>query len=302
MTSIQIMAVGASVGSVPKMVEVPASTPALSTAGVPISLPYAGYNSLYAYSVCATGEKTVMSNQLSVFYLKGSPAVPAVPKVPTGVFFVLDYSSTSSDSCTSVDEKQICDNVVALQSGGTCSLLSESPLISGRSSPFSYFAVGSVEYQTGQEASSLVQGLDSNPSSLYSGLGCGTSFTGVTTTIAVTAPLPNPTITPDAPTIDSAAYQNDCAEVKVVFTPPADTTGIVAYGAYCKPGGGKRRRGLKISGNQDVYGFTEAGSTSIILSNPPNIGDLECRVRSYTINAESAISTNFVITSGGPCL
>ena len=289
--SIEITAVGASVGAVPTTVEVSASTPALNTAGVPILLPYSGYNSVYAYSICSSGEKTVISNTLTVFYLKGSPA----PQVPTGVFFVLKYSSPCVTACNSTDVSRICDNVVALQSGGRCSLVEgiqalqiEPPFISGSSEPFSYFAVGSVSYQTGQDAASLVQKLVANPSSLLTGPwgSCGVDFNAEITTIAVADPLPNPPIIPNPPTPTSAAFQNNCTQIKIDFTPPADTTGIVAYGAGCQPQALRRR--LMIA-NADVFGSTQgADSTSILLEKPAN-RYYTCIIVSFTVDGTQSV-------------
>ena len=282
-TSIQIMAVGASVGSVPKMVEVPASTPALNTAGVPILLPSAGYNALYAYSVCSTGEKTVMSNKLSVFFLKPGP-------VPTGVLFALKYFNTSVD-CDATDRSRVCDNVMALQGGGTCSLLSQcSP---SSNVPTNYLPVGTVSYQTGQEAQSLVQKLNANPSSLLNGPWgtCGTTFTVVNTVLAVADPLP--TTIPDPPTVTSAAFVggNCSTTVEVKFTPPADTTGILAYAAKCSPDAILRRRGLKAPATYvPVFGITEgASATSIVLQGVAGVNQV-CEMWSFTVGSESVPS------------
>ena len=298
-TSIEIFALGSPVGSVPKMVKVSASTNTLSTTGTPILLPYAGYNSLYAYSICSTGEKTVVSNRLTVFYLAGG--TPAVPQGPTyGVLFLILYKSSGGSPCNAADATQVCDNVIALQSGGTCSMLTESPVFAGgipvSYNTFAYFAVGTVTYPSQAEALSLVESLGTKPQSLTSGQwgGCGQGFTDVQETLVIPDAVPNPSITPDPPTIDSAAFVNSCNQINVTFTPPADTTGILAYGAKCVPEAGRRKLLVTV---YPVYGFG-TGTYITLYSYTP--GNYICTAWSYTVNSESAVS-NAVTANSNVC-
>ena len=69
-SQIVITASAGSVGSPPTSIEVAASKPGLSSAGVPVTLRDAGYHSIYAVGKCSEDATTVTerSNGLSVFY------------------------------------------------------------------------------------------------------------------------------------------------------------------------------------------------------------------------------------------
>ena len=77
--SISITSRASSVGSVPQNVEVPTSTPGLSTVGVRAPLKEFGYNTIFAIGRCSSGETTEMSNQLAVFYSSPSGVSPSLP-------------------------------------------------------------------------------------------------------------------------------------------------------------------------------------------------------------------------------
>jgi hypothetical protein len=73
--SITIRYSGNNVGSVARTETVDASKPGLATKGVQLDLQANGYNSIYAFGKCSDGERTEISNQLSV--------LNAVPGGPT---------------------------------------------------------------------------------------------------------------------------------------------------------------------------------------------------------------------------
>ena len=92
-SQIVITASAGSVGSSPTSIEVAASKPGLSSAGVPVPLRDAGYHSIYAVGKCSEDATTVTerSNGLSVFYSL-PPTIPVFYLAGNGVTVLCPYA------------------------------------------------------------------------------------------------------------------------------------------------------------------------------------------------------------------
>jgi hypothetical protein len=164
---------------------------------------------------------------------------------------------------------------------------------------------GTVTYTNDQEASNLVQQLNSGSASstLQQGTWNSGTPTGVVTEVAEADPVPPVPKTPDPPTgVAMTAYDGNCptAALDVTFTPPVDKTGILAYTATCYPDQSGRRRRRKLLSTAATATVVQAGaSTTSIRVSPLTANTFyKCEVQSVTIDEVSskAISANLVST------
>lgn len=290
-TSILLTWTGSSIDSKTIEKEVPASTPGLDTQGVLIGFENLGYHAIYAYGKCSGGDLTERSNGLSVFN-----ANRKAPERNT-VLFSLRYGGLDVFCFDDLDESQVCKNVLQLQEGGVCKILS--------ALPGSVVVTGTVKYPNSTFATKLVQQLDSSSSStiLLSGNWTSGSPTNVTTeyaaSFAVPASLPSP---PSDVTMEP--YNAGCPSapgLDVSFKPPIDLSGIVAYTATCYPAFSRRRRLSSVPLAQTVV---EPGTNiNSITVSPLTQGETYlCKVQSLSANAASTevVSQSSVIAGCGP--
>lgn len=288
--SIVITTSASSVGSIPQTLEVSASRPALSTAGVAVPLSAGGYNSIYAIGKCSNGESTERSNGLSVFFSN-----PVIPPIFDSVLFTFKYIGLSAFDPS--DEDIVCDNVLKVQPGGECSILSALP------DTDSIVVVGTVRYPSNQGASAFLRALDSPDAYItlaegsWSSCECNPTVEKIAT---VTARSPSEPITPGAPTdVTMTAYNEDCpnAALDVSFTPPADTSGVLQYVAICEVL--LRRRSLLISVLTTTV--VEVGSSMSSIRVKPLTGGVpyRCAVQCMTIDKASEFEeSNSPVTTG----
>jgi len=151
---------------VAKTKTVDASNPGLTSEGILLNLQERGYNSIYAVGKCASGERTEISNQLSVFNSVSSGSAPTGILVEYSLFYQQDESYFISEET----RRQVCKNLLALSPSGTCVVTSvvaggdnrrlRNLLVSSGSSSVS----GSVQYDRAKDGEQLFDDLD-NPSS-----------------------------------------------------------------------------------------------------------------------------------------
>lgn len=313
-TSIVFTASGNSIGSVPITKEVPTSTPGIATEGVLLALPERGYNSIYAYGKCR-GMPTVVdsisilqeaADLISVFQKSrrvekqaaldpqqvtqrsnGLSVFNAFSTLdPDTVLFSLRYQGLNVDSFGTQDENLVCTNILQIQPGGLCSILSVLP--------GSVLVTGTVRYRSASDANNLVKQLESGSSStiLLDGTWASGTPTKVTTEY-VTEDSPPQISGPQPPTdVSMTAYYQDCPTIgalDVSFTPPQDTQGILAYTATCYPEANLRRAllivPLSATAVKPAYGLSSIRVSPLT----PEINYL-CEVQSLSVNKASTVA------------
>jgi surface protein len=271
-------------------VEVSASRPGLSSVGVSVPLSQSGYNSIYAIGKCTNGGTTERSNGLSVFYVASSG--PA-PRVEDSVLFSLRYNGLSAASFNQADKSLVCTNILQVQPGGVCQILSVLP--------GSAVVTGTVMNTTRKAATNLVQKLDSGSASstLLQGTWNSGTPTGVVTEFAETNPVPPVPMVPDPPTdVAMTAYNGDCptAALDVTFTPPSDSSGMLAYTATCRPTGPYSTTPSLLTATVVKPG---SSTTSIRVTPLSRVTGYNCDVQSMTVDKVSSVATSLNAVSTG---
>ncbi|KAI8109752.1 hypothetical protein M9434_001031 [Picochlorum sp. BPE23] len=281
--NIVITVTASSIGSTAQTLEVSASWPNLNSAGVAVPLQQTGYNSIYATGTCSSGESTERSNGLSVFYSgSGGPA----PRIADSVLFSLRYDGLSGSSFSPADKDLVCANIDQVQPGGICEILSVLP--------GSAVVTGTVTYPSSQEATNLVQQLNSGSASatLVQGNWASGTPTGVVTEVAEQEPLPPTPRTPDPPTgVGMTPYNGDCpsAGLDVSFTPPPERSGILGYITTCSPSGPYSTAPSLLTATVVKTG----AGTSLIRVTPlsPQVS-YSCSMQSLSVDDVSALATS----------
>ena len=208
---VEIQSSTAGIGSVPQYVEVSASQPGLDSVGVPVPLVGGGYNVIRAIGTCSTGEKTEMSNQISVFFSAPGPPLP-----PGSAAFTLKYIGLNASLSDQSDENQVCSNIKQIQSWISCRIVSVVP--------GSAVTTGLATFPSDQAASNLVNQLlgGTEENILMQGTWNSGTPSGVVTEAAEAFSEPEPAT---APVVDSVALKpgQESTTVVVTWTPGTDS-------------------------------------------------------------------------------
>ena len=237
--------------------------------------------------MCSDGSRTAPSEPIEVNYV-GAGSAGSAP--PDSVLFSVRYGGLSSTSFNAVDQGLACTNILAVQPGGTCRILTVLP--------GSAIVTGTVTYSSTADASSLVQQLVAGTASatLQQGVWNSGVTTGVTTLVANAEPAPAQPRKPDPPTgVTLAKFDGNCPSapaMDVTFTPPADKTGILAYTATCYPN-------TSGQGVTATVVATGAGTSSIRVTPLTAVVSYKCDVQSVTVDDYSTILTSSSAQSTG---
>jgi len=265
-----------------------------------ISMPLPGWRyEIVAIGKCREGGTTQTSNKLLV-YGGMAAAADSGPPPPDSVLFSVRYAGLDSSTFNAADQSLACANILTVQPGGTCKILTILP--------GSAIVTGTVTYSSPADASNLVQTLAAGTASttLQQGVWNSGTPTGVTTLVADADPVPAQPRQPNPPSaMTLTTFDGNCPStpaMDVTFTPPADLTGILAYTATCYPG-------TPGQGVTATVVATGAGTTTIRVAPLSPVVSYKCDVQSLTVDeystkitSSSAQSTGCAVASGAPTL
>ena len=157
---------------------------------------------------------------------------PGGPTPPSLVAWVLRYSGFTVNTWTPGDSVSVCNNILSLVPGGTCSIF--------QILPGSVIVAGRTVYEDGNDADALAQTLeDGSPATLSRLTNNLTQSSNVTVELVASEPTQSEDQPTVPPTNAAASVTGPCAtEIKVTWTPPSQTTFLLGYVAICESNDG----------------------------------------------------------------
>ena len=248
--------------------------------GVQLTLPISGFYSIYAFGNCQGSLETTNTSPGISLYNQVVSEVYSPTSSNFSTLFSVRYSGFTLESFTSADNEQVCVNMLGLQPGGVCTILSMLP--------GSVIATGIVNYPSKSGAqglkAKLLLGSSTTMTTLAQGLSQATTpVVEATETEETPENPPEPKAATNIQVVPNIKGCPSSVSAEVTWIPVKEV-GVMGYTATCYPSGAAKpsRTGI----------VTGANANGVLVRKLAQKVEYYCSVTTLSMTGKPAISEN----------